>query len=427
MRDAVTSVRSNSEARGAHNTRPSTNGIVLLLAYHFPPDNTAGAARPYRFYKYLPEAGLDCFVITAADVSSRPELNAEYVPDPLVLNVREGLGWQIERTIRKLFLPGATGLRWSIYAYRSARRFIANHPGRRITILSTFPPIGTPLAAFLVARRERLRWVSDYRDPMGDNPGVRVGSFKQAVTRCLEKIFIRRADLSIANTDSAQDRLKGLYPKRASRVHLIWNGFDPEHRLAPAPAHGPTYRVVSHIGTLYGDRVITELLTSIQRLISAARLDRATFCLQLIGDVELGCIPNEDFMRTAIEAGWLKVANDRLPQKDANTIMCASDGLILVQPHTLLQVPAKLYDYLQIGRPILAHIVQGSPIERILGMSGVPHRCVYSTQSREEFDAAVLEFLHTDFKTVRPSEEFELNFNGKRQVETLARLVESLY
>ena len=44
----------------------SSGKPVLLLAYHFPPDNASGSARPFRFYKYLPEYGYEPHVITAS-------------------------------------------------------------------------------------------------------------------------------------------------------------------------------------------------------------------------------------------------------------------------------------------------------------------------------------------------------------------------
>ena len=46
--------------------QPRSKGEVLIIAYYFPPQNTAGAARPSRFHKYLPEFGYRTQVISAA-------------------------------------------------------------------------------------------------------------------------------------------------------------------------------------------------------------------------------------------------------------------------------------------------------------------------------------------------------------------------
>ena len=36
---------------------------ALIVAYYFPPENTSGAARPARFFRYLPEFGFDPVVV----------------------------------------------------------------------------------------------------------------------------------------------------------------------------------------------------------------------------------------------------------------------------------------------------------------------------------------------------------------------------
>src|SRR4051794_15550419 len=56
----------NAAAISALPSPMSSGKPVLLLAYHFPPDNASGSARPFRFYKYLPEYGYEPHVITAS-------------------------------------------------------------------------------------------------------------------------------------------------------------------------------------------------------------------------------------------------------------------------------------------------------------------------------------------------------------------------
>ncbi|MBV9084706.1 MAG: hypothetical protein JOZ62_18675, partial [Acidobacteriaceae bacterium] len=131
---------------------------VLMFAYHFPPENAIGALRPFRLAKYLPLYGFKCHVISAADVASRPDLPAEAVPDPFIENPRKGLGSHFERFIRRFLLPGVGGIQWAFRAYRAGVRFIQNHPAVEITVFSTFPPLGTHLAAWWLARRYPLVW-----------------------------------------------------------------------------------------------------------------------------------------------------------------------------------------------------------------------------------------------------------------------------
>ncbi len=220
--------------------------LAIIFAYHFPPENAIGGVRPYRFYKYLSRLGYRCYVISAADVSSLPEIDGIGLPDPFIAKPRQGIGWQIERAIRRFILPGVTGCRWAVHAYRAALRFLEQNPQyEQVSVFSTFPPFGAHLAAYWLSRRKRLPWIADYRDPLGGNPIFdHISSFTQNAYRKAERIFVRTADFTIANTDAVQENLKRMYPERADRIELIWNGFDPEERMSALPVSwsGPQSR-----------------------------------------------------------------------------------------------------------------------------------------------------------------------------------------
>jgi hypothetical protein len=62
-------------------------------------------------------------------------------------------------------------------------------------------------------------------------------------------------------------------------------------------------------------------------------------------------------------------------------------SLLLVQPHTGVQVPGKLFEYVRMGRSILAFLVKGSPVERILERSGTAYTCIYPEQTPDEIAA----------------------------------------
>jgi hypothetical protein len=132
-------------------------------------------------------------------------------------------------------------------------------------------------------------------------------------------------------------------------------------------------------------------------------------------------------LETAAKAGWLDLVPHHVSQEEAHSIMQTSDGLLLIQPHSTLQVPGKLYEYLQIGRPILAFVPRDSSIERILQRSGVPYQCAYSTDPADALDKSVFRFFAFDSTPVRPSEWFESEFNVERHAGKLARLIDSLH
>jgi Glycosyl transferase 4-like domain len=404
------------------------NRVIIMFAYHFPPENAVGGVRPYRFYKYLSRLGYRCHVITAADQASRPDLDSERVADPFIARPRRGLGWQAERALRKLLLPGVVGVRWSGLACRAARTFLRSETGAEVTIFSTYPPLGAHLAAFQLAHREKLPWIADFRDPMGDNPGHPfLKGHQHQVYRWMERNILKRATIAIANTDAVADKWRCASPHRHDRIHLIWNGFDPEDRVPPLPVPQREYRLISHVGELYQGRNITALLESISRLLAARRLPANGVRIRLVGSYLSESVPGPEFLRRAEAEGWLELIPNRLPHREALTIAQTSDGLLLVQPHSSVQVPGKLFEYLQIGRPVLAYILRDTPIERILRHSGVPYRCAYADSPPEEMDRAVESFFAFKEHHHPASEWFEANFDARVQTQTLEKLIRSIH
>ncbi len=399
--------------------------LALIFAYHFPPENAIGALRPYRFYKYLSRLGYRCYVISAADVGVLPDIEGAGIPDPFVTKPRQGIGWQIERAIRKFFLPGVTGSRWAVHAYRTALKLIKENPQSRVTVFSTFPPFGAHLAAYWLTRRKKLPWIADYRDPIGDNPIFeRISPFTKNMYRRAERIFVRSADFTIANTDAVQDKLKENYPDRADRIELIWNGFDPEERLPALPISSPDRKILAHVGELYGGRSASPILKSLRRLIDSHKLRADRFQVCLVGPVVEGSIPGPEFMELATKEGWVKLEAERIPQNAARRIIQTADALLLLQPQSAIQVPGKLFEYLQIGRPILAFVPENSSVERILEKSGVPYRCVHSSSTPGELDKGILDFFQLNGVQSCPNEWFESQFNAKAHSEKVAALME---
>jgi hypothetical protein len=399
--------------------------VVLIFAYHYPPENSIGGERPLRFSKYLSRLGYTCRVFTAADQTGREDPNTEFIADPFFTHPGRNLSWQSERVVRKVFLPGAVGTQWSYHAYRAARRYLRTQPGTSVTIFSTFPPLGPHLAAWQLARSENLRWIADFRDPMR-NALLSFNPFQQTVDRWLEQIVVRRADAVIANTDRASARWQKMYPSMMEKVHLIWNGFDPEDRVVPLPGSFGDCRVLSHTGELYGGRSATPILESIARLIATKRLPARRVRVRLVGPMESGALPKQEFLDRARDDGWLELIAEKISKLEALQIARSSDSLLLLQPQSTTQVPGKLFEYLQIGRPILAFVPPDSASQWLLQQSGVSYRCVYPGSAPAAIDDALAEFFSLPPMAVAANSWFEEHFNVEKQTRILDAIIRSL-
>jgi glycosyltransferase involved in cell wall biosynthesis len=405
-----------------------TEHLVLIFAYHFPPENTIGGARPFRFSKYLSRLGYTCRVFTAADQTGRNDPDTEFVPDPFVSHSRQGIGSQLERVVRKFLLHGDVGMQWSIHAARAARKCVRAHSDARVTIFSTFPPLGSHLAAWQLVRGEKYPWIADFRDPMrNERLDERINPLHKKVDRWLEDVWVRRADAVIGNTDAAMARWRKEFPSIDPKVHLIWNGFDPEERVLPLPVPSRDCRVLSHTGELYCGRSVAPILESLARLITKGRLTAGNVLVRLIGPAEAGTLPNQQLLDRARNEGWLELRTEQIPKDQALQIARSSDTLLLLQQESAIQVPGKLFEYLQIGRPILAFIQPGSPSERLLEQSGVLYRCVYPDSSPKAIDDAVTDFFNLPSTATVASPWVEEQFNAENQTRQLDNIIRFLH
>ena len=398
-------------------------GTVLLLAYRFPPENASGAARPFRFFKYLPEFGYSCRVIARG--KCRPDGGDERVRwAPAETGVRT-TAWasSLCHAFERWCLPYSERLRWLPHAVRAAADLMQEEPYQ--AVVSTSPPVVSHIAALRLKRRFGLKWIADFRDPVVGNP-FRNRSGALGYDTRLEKWLFRNADIVIANTDTVAAMWHERYPQWRKKVRLIWNGFDPEDEFGPAALVAKPFRSLTHVGTLYGGRTPDQLLVALRHLINQGLLDPGALRVNLVGPLEPAMIAP---FRDLVESGCLWASGGMVPKTEAMQAVAESDYLLLIDSNELaraLQVPAKLFDYIRAGRPILAFTSRNSPVERILARSAVDHICVHPTDPGEIVARQVLTFLKLPVEPAAPSSWFQSTFDGREQVRSLAAILGNL-
>jgi len=125
--------------------------------------------------------------------------------------------------------------------------------------------------------------------------------------------------------------------------------------------------------------------------------------------------------------GCFECDNQTVPRPDAHRIMAESDYLLILEaPDNTTTVPGKLFEYVPIGRPIMALTAEKSPIERILSRSGLRYACLYPGEAESTADAKVLEFLESTSDPVTPSAWFRNDLDSSHQALQLAALLRRL-
>jgi glycosyltransferase involved in cell wall biosynthesis len=407
------------------------NPQIIFIAYHFPPAQEIGGFRPFRFYKYLTRMGYACHVITASPQEATSPDNIVFLPDKLqgfwdaATNERLPLEAALELLLRKAMFPGQAGIMWSLGVVAQCRRIIHNHLGQRFVLFSTCPPLGVLLAGLMVQGREGIPWIADFRDPLA---GLFLQGMPRRVrfwNRALERWVFRKAGAVVANTDGMAALWRQRYPQASQKLHVICNGFDPDQSPTARELPPRKQKVILHAGALFEGRSPSLFVESLSRLRKQGITEAYSVRILLVGPVDAKAGLDAALYDEAERDGWLEL-RPAVPKRESQRLMEEADGLLLVQPQSNIQIPGKLFEYICIGRPILALVPQRSAVEQILEKAGVPYMCIYADDEMEAVDRKLLAFLRLPTAPTPYNAWFRNNFNAEHQAKQLAAIIRAI-
>ncbi len=409
---------------------PDAKPHLIMIAYHFPPAPEIGGLRPFRFRKYLQRVGYRCHVVTASP-QAKDAVDTVFIPDELRAVWDEGPkgrlsfeGWQ-ELLIRKLMFPGHSGFIWARKAADECHKIVRAHAEERFVVYSTYPPIGTITAGLRVRSNENIPWIADFRDPVSGTAPELLSPQQRFWAPRLERRAFRNASTVVANVEAAASVWRKQFPWAAQKLNVIYNGFDPEDVPHARDVPPRTHKLIVHAGALYHGRNPNVVVESLARLRAAGAAEAASARVLLLGATDAKAGFDQSLFDNAQRDGWLEL-RPQVPRTEAQRQLEEADALLLVQPQSNVQVPGKLFEYMCIGRPILALVQPASAVEDILQKAAAPHVCIYTDDSAGTADRKMLEFLRLPNTATQANEWFRTNFNAKHQAEELAKIIESV-
>jgi hypothetical protein len=246
----------------------------------------------------------------------------------------------------------------------------------------------------------------------------------------LERLLFESADILVANTDATTTMWRERYPDASEKMFELWNGYDPDSSMEFEKTESVERQVVTYVGSFYQNRQPIELIRSMGRLLQRGELDPKQVCLQIVGPISRGSDwVNDQATILLEESGCLRIESRTVAREEASHLMKNSNYLLLLdlnESEITLQVPAKLFEIIQFGRPVLAFTRRSSPTERILKQSGIPSQIISQDESDREKDCKVHAFLQIQSEQGYSHEWFDQRFNGRDQVRKLATLLNQL-
>ncbi len=401
---------------------------VLLIAHEFPPIGGVGVQRPFKFAQYLKEFGWNPIVLTQVarysatwDASLLDALSdvpiyrandpmthiqsrlrkkdqkatssfTESTPKPS--NASPSLKRKVISTGKRvkdaLMIPDETML-WINQAVALGLQIAQQHTIH--AIYATSPPASSLLVAATLSERTGIPLILDFRDPFVANLHRKQVGFRHGINEWLEAYAIVRATRVITVTESFRHDFAMRYKKQEDKFHVIANGFDrADLTLSHDVVRDPDVMTIYYGGILYGKRSPKSFLEGLAAAISSGTVPKDKIRVYFAGVFDYpGKQDNHDIVN---RLGLSDVVNvvGYVAHSAHVEWMAKSDVLLLVGDQTHgagAYVPAKLYEYLGMSRPILA-LVQKGEASRLIdechaGLLGEPDQSADAKRAIEQF------------------------------------------
>jgi glycosyltransferase involved in cell wall biosynthesis len=240
-------------------------------------------------------------------------------------------------------------------------------------IITSSPPGCVHVLGMRLSKRFGLPWIADFRDPWVTNRPPSEVCKLGPCDAWLERRAMKQASVLVANTPLNQAGWAKAFPEFAAKIVTIPNGFDPERFVGvPTVRKSDNIPTMLHAGELYYGRDPRPLLDALKILQSGP--ERLPLQIDFVGRATEGTFDLAEEIRTRVLEDCVSI-HGQMPYTQAIQRMLGADILLLLQAagHPL-GVPAKLYEYLGAGRPILALAEPEGDIAWALRTSKVLHR-----------------------------------------------------
>ena len=407
----------------------------LMIAFHFPPQaGSSGVFRTLNFTRHLTKSGWLPSVLTAharAYEDVRQDTLATIPPEVEVLR-----GFSLDAP-RHLGIagkyPGILALpdRWSSWWFGAVFKGLKHIYTKKPDVLwSTYPIATAHLIGATLAMLTGTPWVAEFRDPM-TNPGYPADPSQWRVRRWLEKVVMKRASHCVFVTRRMAEMYQSRYPQIAGKCSVIPNGYDGDAFIGVEPQRfgaASDKLLFLHSGIIYPvDRDPSAFFVAVAKLLEEGAIVREKICIRFRAPVH-----GEEILALAVKFGLADIVEVAPPvaYKDAIGEMLGADFLLLLQGSSFnVQIPAKVYEYLRTGNPIIALVDPAGDTANLLTEfpSAVVADISNSEQIAQHVGALILRLSQVEYQTLLKADQQSVaRFSREKQAVALAELLDAL-
>ncbi len=412
---------------------------LLILTFTFHPYSTISSFRMLRFARYLPEYGIEPYVITAKHSKTVSDSfpNTRYIKtlfsyryesplNPIRFQKKRVSFIKISnyliRLVKDIITSPDKHLFWSIMIIPDAVRTIKKE--KINTLLVTGDPFSLFIAGMLIKTLSGVKLILDYRDPWLSNRMNRIQTFlRRFMNARLQSICLKAADLVMSVYGFVLEEL----PVDKSRTFWLPNGYDPEFFKNIKPVTDKENEVFTFI---YAGKIdVNTGYYNPVTLLKGYQLFREENPSYKTKIVMFGQVSRET-QETLAEKNLLQNVElaGLVTPREVIEHAARSDALLqyIAPMKSSEQIASKLYEYLMLEKPIISVNKETGAIAELLSETRAGYAC--ENDEIETIASLFKKVYELDKKKFRQQLDKEKisRFDARLQTGLLAKKIKEL-
>jgi len=347
---------------------------VLIITCLFPPTNGIGVMRVLKYVKYLSEFGWHPTVLTVANprepydyallkeipkevqifrtqaiVNPSSYSNSESQANTKRIHPKKSL-LHLYRKFKSVFFTDML-MGWIPSAIQKGIEIARKQ--KIDLIFVTAPPFSAYISGCFLKKKLDIPLIVDFRDAWVTGRAQRrnFNSKPKHGDRILERQVVNISDKVITATKLITQMMEQRYPKSQKKFLTITNGFDSDDLKEVKGSYARNEKfTISYTGSFPDMRTAKYFLKAVEKLISEQEDLNNNLSVSFIGSMK----PNERLMLAQEPLRNVATSTPFIPHREAIQKMYESDVLLLVVYSGAGVLTGKIFEYIGVGRPILA-------------------------------------------------------------------------
>lgn len=424
---------------------------ILIIAYAYPPNNVAGAQRPYALAKYLDKTKYNVKVLTCQNPDLPIGKNENFDPsidEVELIHIKSKTGSSANKlrqqtnqkkskvTIlsnlksfifkigQQLIFPDK-GMFW----YPNVKSYLKqNNEMIKNTdiIFSTSPGVTNHrIARYIKRENKNIQWIADFRDFNYVENWDSKSGIKAYLHKKLESSIIKEASALTFVTKTMQNAYQKFYTQYQNKMHCVYNGFDKgDFPTVSEPLNDKLS--FFYAGSFYnGLRSPLPLLQLLDKAFEENLLTKDEVQIQIAGNIDE---IQKQAMRDYKSYYCIEFLGN-LPRTEVLQYMCRTTFLWLIVANIKSHyqtIPIKLFEYIAAKRPIVNFAPIVSESSQILQEKNLGYNFNTLDFNIEEsysiFKDMILKYKEGNFNQPMPNKNLE-SFTWEHQMNLLEEIM----